>query len=212
MVATIEALLAARPEVVVDAAGHAALRARGPAVLRAGCDLLMLSVGALADPALEDEIRAAARAGGARARVASGGIGALDAIASAAVGGLERVTHTVRKPARTLMDPREAATLAAPREMFRGPARQGVLLFPESINVAAAVSLAGIGLDQTEVCVIADPAARRNQHEVVAEGAFGRLRFEIENIPREENPRTGRLVAMSVVHELLQRRAFLSVG
>ncbi len=154
-----------------------------------------------------------AKQGGSRVFVASGAIGALDAIASAAVcGGLRRVTHTTRKPARALLEPAEAADLTAPRELFRGSAREGALRFPESINVAAAVSLAGIGLDRTEVCVIADPSVDRNSHEVVAQGDFGDLRFEIRNIPTDENPRTGRLVAMSIVHALRQRHALLVVG
>lgn len=211
-VATLDALLAARPEVVVEAGGHAALRAHGAGVLRAGCDLLLLSVGALAEPGVEDALVAAARAGGSRARVASGAIGALDAIAAAAVGGLTRVTHTTRKPALALLDPAEATSLTAPREIFRGSAREGALRFPESINVAAAVSLAGLGLDRTEVRVIADPAAQRNQHEVVVEGTFGTLRFAISGIPSAEHRRTGRLVAMSVVHALRQRRAPLAIG
>jgi aspartate dehydrogenase len=205
-------LLALRPEIVVEMGGHAALAAHGPAILRAGIDLLMVSVGALADPGVETAIVEAARAGRAQARVASGAIGALDAIAAAAVGGLERVTHTTRKPARTLLGAEEAGHLAGPREIFRGSAREGALLFPESINVAAAVSLAGIGLDRTEVCVIADPSVQRNQHEVVAEGAFGRLRFEIQNVPTDQNPRTGRLVAMSLAQALRARRPGLSVG
>ena len=212
VVATLEDLLAERPEVVVEAGGHAALRAYGARVLGAGCDLIIVSVGALAEPGVEDELVAAARAGGGRARVASGAIGALDAIAAAAVGGLTRLTHTTRKPARTLLDADEAARMATPREIFRGTAREGALKFPESINVAAAVSLAGLGLDRTEVRVIADPALERNRHEVVAEGAFGTLRFEIEGIPSDENPRTGRLVAMSIVHTLRQRHAPLTIG
>jgi aspartate dehydrogenase len=175
-------------------------------------DLLMVSVGALAEPSVETAIVEAARAGHAQARVACGAIGALDAIAAAAVGGLERVTHTTRKPARTLLAAEDAAGLEGPREIFRGSARQGALLFPESINVAAAVSLAGIGLDRTEVRVIADPSVQRNQHEVVAEGTFGRLRFEIQNVPTDENPRTGRLVAMSLAHVLRARRPGLSIG
>ena len=85
-------------------------------------------------------------------------------------------------------------------------------MFPESINVAAAVSLAGIGLDRTEVCVLADPSIERNMHTVVAEGAFGRLQFEIQGIPTQENPRTGRLVAMSVMRTLLLRRAPIVIG
>ena len=206
-------LLEKRPEVVIEVAGHDALRCFGPRVLGAGIDLIVVSVGALAHRDVEQAVMESAKQGGSRVFVASGAIGALDAIASAAVcGGLRRVTHTTRKPARTLLAPAEAAGLTVPRELFRGSAREGALRFPESINVAAAVSLAGIGLDRTEVCVIADPSVCRNSHEVVAEGDFGDLRFEIHNIPTDANPRTGRLVAMSIVHALRQRRAPLVVG
>lgn len=208
LVATVEELLARRPDVVVEAAGHEALRCHGPAVLRAGVDLVVLAVGALADPRLEAELVDAARSGGARAIVASGGIGGLDALAAAAVGGLERVTHTTRKPPRAF----GMAGLSEPQELFRGCAREGVLRFPENINVAAAVSLAGIGLDRTEVCVIADPRLERNTHEVVAQGTFGELRFEIRGFPSDENPRTGRIVAMSVVKTLRRLHAPLVIG
>jgi aspartate dehydrogenase len=207
----IDDLLALRPDVVVELAGHAALRCHVPTVLRAGIDVLILAVGALADPDTERAIRDAAHAGESRAVVVSGGIGGLDAIASAGAGRLTRVTHVTRKPARALLPPQEASMLRGPRVLFEGSARQGVLVFPESINVAAAVSLAGLGLDQTEVRVIADPALERNRHEVVAEGDFGRLRFEIESVPTN-NPRTGRLVAMSVVHALRRRQARLQIG
>jgi aspartate dehydrogenase len=182
-------------------------------VLRAGIDLLVVSIGAMANKDVEEAILESAKQGGSRVYVASGAIGALDAIASAAVcGGLHRVTHTTRKPARALLEPAEAADLTEPRELFRGSAREGALRFPESINVAAAVSLAGIGLDRTEVCVIADPSVDRNSHEVVAEGDFGNLRFEIHNIPTEANPKTGRLVAMSIVQALRKRHAPMVVG
>lgn len=212
LVATVPELLALNPEVVVEAAGHDALREHGPAVLNAGCDLLFLGVGAFADPEVEQLIINAASEGGGRARVASGAIGALDAISAAAVGGISRVTHTTRKPARTLLPADEADRLTEASEIFRGNAREAALLFPESINVAAAVSLAGIGLDKTEVCVYADPDITRNRHEVEVEGEFGWLKFEIQGIPTEENPRTGRLVAMSVIRQLLLRRAPLSLG
>jgi len=172
----------------------------------------MVSVGAFAVPGVLDEMRAAAREGGSQAKIASGAIGALDAIAAAAVGGLDRVTHTTRKPAHTLLPPDEVATLTEARELFRGPAREAALRFPESINVAAAVSLAGIGLDRTEVVMIADPAVTRNIHIVTAEGAFGTLRFEIANVPSETNARTGKLVAMSIIHALRTRKATLIAG
>lgn len=210
--ASLADLLSQQPEVVVEAGGHAALRTYGPSILAAGVDLLIVSVGALADPAFERTLVDAARQGNSRAVIASGAIGALDALASAAVGGLTRVTHITRKPARALLPADEASRLRAPRELFRGAAREGVLRFPESVNVAAAVSLAGVGLDRTELCVIADPALERNTHEVIAEGAFGELRFQIQNVPTQENPRTGELVAMSVLHCLRQRTARLAVG
>jgi aspartate dehydrogenase len=78
--------------------------------------------------------------------------------------------------------------------------------------VAVAVSLAGLGLDRTEVRVIADPSVEHNRHEVTAEGTFGSLRFEIQSLPTETNPRTSRIVAMSVVRTLLSRRALIVVG
>jgi aspartate dehydrogenase len=208
--ATVEELIGERPDVVVEVGGHAALAAHGPAVLRAGIDLMLVSVGALAEHAVETAIVGAAGAGRSRAIVVSGAIGGLDAIAAAAVGGLSSVTHTTRKPARTLLG--ERANLDGPCELFRGSAREGALRFPESINVASAVSLAGIGLDRTEVRVIADPNVESNMHEVVAKGAFGELRFDIRNVPTEDNPRTGRLVAMSVLHALRRRQARLVLG
>lgn len=212
LVSDINELIAMHPEVIVEAAGHDALIAHGPAVLRSGCDLLFLGVGAFANPEIETLITNAAIEGGGRARVVSGAIGALDAISAASVGGINRVTHTTRKPARTLLSAEEAAGLTEAVEIFRGTARKAALLFPESINVAAAVSLAGIGLDATEVCIYADPAVTRNRHEVEVDGEFGWLKFEIQGIPTDENPKTGRLVAMSVVHQLLLRRAPLMLG
>ena len=211
-VATLDELLALEPDVVVEAAGHAALRAHGAAVLASGRELVIVSVGALADPQLERELGEAARAGGGRLVVASGAIGALDALAAAAVGGLERVRHTTRKPPRSLLPPDEAAALRVPRELFSGSAREAAVLFPESVNVAAAVSLAGLGFDRTEVRVIADPAVERNVHLVEAEGAFGRFQFEIHNVPSAANPRSARLAAMSIVQTLRRRGAWLVVG
>jgi aspartate dehydrogenase len=211
-VATLDELLEKRPDVIVEAAGHNALRGYGPGVLKSGCDLVTVSVGALADPGVYDTLVAAAEAGGGRIEVASGAIGALDAIAAASLGGLTRVIHTTRKPARALLSAEEADQLTETRELFHGSAREGVLKFPESVNVAAAVSLAGIGLDRTEVRVLADPHLERNQHEVMAEGAFGSLRFEIQNVPTEDNPRTGRIAAMSIAHRLLLRRAPIIIG
>ncbi len=211
VVTTLHDLLALRPDVVVEVAGHDGLRQHGPAVLRAGFNLIAVSVGVLAHPEVYDELLAAAEEGGTQMKVASGAVGALDAIAAAKRGGLERVTHTVRKPPRTLFGP-DSEPLSDPQTVFTGNAREAAIKYPESVNVTAAVSLAGLGLDRTEVRIIADPGVDRNQHEIAAEGAFGRLRFEVQGIPTDENPRTGRLVAMSIVNTLLAYRSPIVVG
>ena len=210
-VTTLDELLGKQLHVTVEVAGHNALRSYGPKILRAGCDLIAVSVGVLADPEAHDTLLAAAQAGGGRIKIASGAIGALDAIAAASLGGLTRVIHTTRKPAKALLGS-DADRLKVAKEIFYGSAREGALKFPESINVAVAVSLAGLGLDRTEVRIIADPSVEHNQHEVVAEGAFGSLHFEIQSVPTESNPKTSRLVAMSVVRTLMLRRAPIVIG
>ncbi len=193
------------PDVVLESGGHSAFRQHVPTLLAAGIDVISISVGALADPTLLAETQAAAERGGGRLRIPSGAIAALDAISAAAVGRIDRVVHTVRKPPPTLLDGEEGQAVlrsGVERVLYDGPAREATQLFPANVNVIAAVSLAGIGLDRTEARVIADPAVVHNTHDVEVEGDFGRLRFRIENVPSVENPKTGRIVPLSLVRSL----------
>lgn len=191
-------------DLMVDCAGHAGLRGHGAAILRSGCDLVTLSIGALADDKLRADLEQAARDGGAVLRLPSGAIGALDALASGAVGTLEGVTYTGRKPpkgwagspAEDVLD-LESMTEAAAH--FEGTARDAALRYPKNANVAAAVALAGVGFDLTQVRLIADPTVTENIHEVEASGSFGRFRFEIAGNTLPDNTRTSALAAMSVV-------------
>jgi aspartate dehydrogenase len=96
--------------------------------------------------------------------------------------------------------------------LYEGPARAGVTLFPQNVNVAAALALAGVGLDATMMRVYADPTVTLNTHEVQARGAFGELRLVLQNVPSPENPKTGRIVAMSVLKAVRNRLAPLVVG
>lgn len=208
------ALIALRPSVIAEAAGHEAFRDHLPAFLEAGIEALAISVGALADPATFARIMAAAETGGSRVRIPSGAIAGLDAISAAAVGRVDRVIHTVRKPPAALLDDPASGQRdggGRPTELFAGSAREAALRFPANVNVVAAVSLAGIGLDRTEVRIIADPAVTRNIHEVEVEGEFGRLAITIENTP-SENPKTGRIVPLSVVRALRARGESIVVG
>jgi aspartate dehydrogenase len=198
-------------DVVVEVAGQEAVRQHGEAVLLAGKDLLVLSIGALADDDLSDRLARATTRGGSHLLLPSGAIGGLDALSSAAVGGLDEVTLTTRKPPDALQTgtARDSALSDAASKavlLFEGAARDAVREFPANVNVAAALSLAGIGFDRTRVRIYADPAVSRNTHEVHARGWFGELTFRIQNVPTE-NPKTGRITALSVLKTLRDLRA-----
>ncbi len=216
---TVEAFLSVPFNVAVEVAGQGAVAQYGEAVLDAERDLMIVSVGALADDALRGRLSAVARTVNRRLLVPSGAIGGLDMLAAGAVGGLYAVTITTRKPPAALMTPHqtpeERAALLDAREpvtLYEGPAREAVKRFPQNVNVAAAVSLAGVGFDNTLVRVIADPAVTRNTHEVHARGAFGEFRLQVQNAPSPTNPKTGVVTALSVLKALRNLRETLVVG
>jgi aspartate dehydrogenase len=209
------AFLAQPMSLVVEAGGHAAVRKYGEAVLASGRDLMVVSVGAFADEELLARLQTAARAAGRQILIPSGAIAGLDTISAAAVGGLAEVSITTRKPPaawRGTAGEARALAATAPVLLYDGPARAGVRLFPQNVNVAAALALAGVGLDATTMRVYADPTVSLNTHEVLARGAFGELRLVLQNVPSTENPKTGRIVAMSVLKAVRNRLAPLVVG
>jgi aspartate dehydrogenase len=203
-----------RSDLLVEAATQAALVELAPRVLDAGRDLLVLSVGGLLD---HPEWPRLAAARGARIHAPSAAIAGLDGLKGAAVAGhLAAVTMETRKPPRGLAGAPGVAgrDLDALREetlVFEGSAREACRAFPANVNVVAAVSLAGLGPDRTRIRVYAVPGLDRNRHAVTAEGAFGRLFIEIENVP-SENPRTGKLSYLSTIAYLRDLRAPLRVG
>jgi aspartate dehydrogenase len=201
-------------DIVVETATQAALVELAPAILDAGRDLVVLSVGALLDHP-EWVTRAAARGG--RIHAPSAAIAGLDGLKGAAVDGhLDTVVMETRKPPRGLAGAPgvagiDLAAITTPTLVFEGTAREACRAFPANVNVVAAVSLAGLGPDRTRIRILADPAAERNRHTVTAEGAFGRLRIELENVP-SENPRTGKLSYLSTIAYLRDLGAPLRVG
>ncbi|MFN7751943.1 MAG: aspartate dehydrogenase [Pseudomonadota bacterium] len=217
LVDSLDALLALGPSFVAECAGHAGLLQHGPGVLRAGLDLVVASVGALADARLEGALREAAAAGGARMRIPSGAIGALDALASARVGGLEQVGYTGRKPPLAWRGTRAETVVDLDRiveatRIFEGSAREAALAYPQNANVCAAVGLAGVGMDETRVELYADPQARGNEHRLQAAGAFGELRFEVVGRPLAGNPKTSSLAAYSLIKTLVAPARAIAVG
>lgn len=212
LVADLAALLARRPSLVVECAGHQAVDAHGAAVLQAGVDLLVASIGSLADPAREQALRSAAAAAGRQLLLPAGAIGGIDWLAAARSTGLARVVYRSRKPpAAWVGSAAEAvcdlAALTAPFTFFRGTAGEAALRFPRNANVAATVALAGLGFDATEVEMVADPAAPGNVHEIEAESAGGSLALRIVGQPDPLNPRTSMMTAHSVARAVLNRGA-----
>jgi aspartate dehydrogenase len=197
-------LLSAGPDVVMEAAGHAAVAQHGPAVLAAGADLVITSTGVLADPATLENLRAASRGGG-RLLIAPGAVAGLDGLVAARLAGLSTVTYTSLKPphawrgtaaeaAVDLDDPVETQTI------FEGSAREAALAFPKNANVAVSVGLCGLGLDRTRARLVSSRKVSDPLGVIEAEGDFGTFRFEIFAHAAPSNPKTSRLTA----HSLLQ--------
>ena len=197
-------------DLMIDCAGHSALIAYGADILLRGVDLITVSVGALADQQLYDHLKNAALQSNAKMHIASGAIGALDCLQSARVGRLDSVTYVGRKPpngwkgspAEQVLD-LDALTGGA-KMHFQGTARAAALAYPKNANVAAAVALAGIGFDDTQVQLIADADVTENIHEIEAAGEFGSFRFQISGQSLPDNPRSSALAAMSVLSKVEQ--------
>jgi aspartate dehydrogenase len=209
-------LLSWKPTLVLECAGHEALAEHGAAVLRHGIDLLIASVGALANPELERTLREAAAAGGAHMQIPSGAIGGLDALAAARVGGLESVRYAGRKPVAAWRGtPAERVVdldaLEKAAVIFEGSAREAALTYPQNANVTAATALAGVGFDATRVTLFADPQGRGNEHQIEAEGRFGTLKFSVANAPLPENPKTSALAAYSLLRCVLARTEVIRI-
>ncbi len=194
--------LIAKSDLIIEAAGGGVVPSLAQQVFAAGKDLMVISVGALLD---HPEIIEHSRKTGCRLYCPSGAIAGLDGIKSASMGQIERITHTTRKPPEGL----EGAPylvergislrgLQEEKEIFSGSAREACRGFPANVNVTAAVSLAGIGPDETRVRILAVPGLARNCHDIDVEGEFGRLHVHIENVP-SENPKTGKLTALSII-------------
>jgi aspartate dehydrogenase len=208
LVSSVEDLLSSKPALVIECAGHAALKAAGPQVLVAGSDLLVASVGALADASIEAALRSAAQASGAKVRIPSGALGGLDVLGAARLAGLDSVIYTSNKaprawkgtPAEDIID---LDGLTEARVFFTGDARTAALTFPQNANVAAAVALAGIGFEKTVVNLTANPAATGNRHRIQAQGAFGEIDVSILGKTLADNPKTSMLAPYSLIRCLV---------
>jgi aspartate dehydrogenase len=205
--------------VVVEAASQAAVREVAVAALSNSKSVMIMSVGALSDKQLLEQIRSLAKEHHCNIYVPSGAIGGLDAVKSASIKGIECVTITTRKPAKGLKGAPfvvknniDIERFTRPTEIFSGPAAIAIKEFPANVNVAASLSLVGIGFEKTIVKVVVDPTITRNIHEIQVKGDFGDFHAKIENVPSETNPRTSYLAALSAIATLKQVCEPLKIG
>jgi aspartate dehydrogenase len=207
--------LSAVADIIIECAPSKLLRSIVAPFVSSGKTAIVLSAGALLDH--EDLIELAEQHGG-QIVVPTGALIGLDAVTAAAIGKIHSVRMVTRKPINGLAGARyivenniDIAGITEPLKIFDGTARQAAKGFPANLNVAVALSLAGIGPDQTRLEIWADPTVTRNVHRIEVESDSARFSMAIENIP-SENPRTGRITAQSVIAYLRKQRASLRVG
>ncbi|MFM9887956.1 MAG: aspartate dehydrogenase [Burkholderiales bacterium] len=218
-VASIDALLATKPDVVIEAASHEAVRSFALPVLERGIAFIVLSGGALTDDAFRATVEAAAARNKAMLYVPSGGIGGLDALKGVCAAGAEHVEIAVTKPPAAWKDIPYVERLgvdldrmSGPVVLFDGTAREGVPHFPANVNIAAVLSMAGIGFDRTRLKVVADPALKYNTHFINIRGKTGTINIKFESVPSPENPKTALLACYSAIAALKQLNSRVRYG
>ena len=212
-------LIAARPGIVIEAASHDAVREHVEALLSQGIAVIVLSGGALCDDELRARLERSAEKHGAPLYVPSGGIGGLDALKAACAAGVDEVSIAVTKPPAAWKGipyveklKLDLDRLPGPVTLFEGTAREGVPHFPANVNIAAVLSLAGIGFDRTRLKVVADPALRFNTHFVTVKGRTGTIDLRFESVPSPDNPKTAMLACYSALAAFRQFKSLVRYG
>ena len=207
--------LAEVADLVVECAPAEMLPEIARPVLGAGKKIMVLSCGALLD---HPELIDLAEQTGGQIIIPTGALIGLDAVSAAAEGKISSVRMITRKPIEGLLGAPylnengiDIEGISEPMRVFQGTARQAAKGFPANLNVAVALSLAGIGPDKTVLEIWADPTATRNTHKIVVESDAASFEMSIENIP-SENPKTGRITALSVIAAIRKLTAPLRVG
>ena len=195
-------------DLVVEAASQDAVKDVALSILQNRKNLLIMSVGALLDESIFEVLADACKEFKKTIYLPSGAIAGLDAL-KAIRDELDSVTLTTTKHPKSLKGAKFFETseiniesISEPTTIFEGTAKEAVTLFPANINVAALLSLVGLGSNSTQVRIIADPNTTKNTHQIIATGKFGQMSFTIENVPDENNPKTSHLAILSAIEKL----------
>ncbi|MVW71658.1 aspartate dehydrogenase [Bordetella sp. 15P40C-2] len=202
-------------DIVVECAPAALLPRIAEPVLKAGKKLLVLSSGALL---LNQQLVDIAREHGGQIIVATGALIGLDAVTAAAEGTINEVRMVSRKPPLgfagapyVVQNNIDLDAIKEPTRIYSGTAREAATGFPANLNVAVSLSLAGVGPDRTILEIWADPTVSRNIHRIEVDSEDAKFSMEIQNVP-SENPKTGRITALSAVAALRKLVAPLRIG
>lgn len=199
----VQALIDARPQMVLECAGHSAVKEFAAPLLRAGIDVIVSSIGVLADDGVRDELLEAEQGGG-RALLPAGAIAGLDGLLAARLAGLDEVTYTSFKPPHAWRGTAAERVLdldhpEMEREFFAGTAREAALAYPKNVNVGVAIALVGLGMDATRVHLVSSRNVTDPRGRIEARGAFGHFRFDIFARAAADNPKTSALTAYSIL-------------
>jgi aspartate dehydrogenase len=202
-------------DLVIECAPSKLVRSIVAPFVSRGKTAVVLSAGALLE---NEDLIALAKQHGGQIAVPTGALIGLDAMTAAAEGNIQSVRMVTRKPPKGLLgapylieNKIEIEGITEPLLVFEGTAREAAKGFPANLNVAVALSLAGFGPDRTRLEIWADPTVTRNVHRMEVDSDSARFSMSIENIP-SENPKTGRITALSVIAYLRKQRSALRVG
>lgn len=207
---SIESFLNSNIDLVVEVATIEVVKEVAVDILNKKIDLLVSSIGVFGNKPFFNKVIDICNRNDVNVYIPSGAVGGLDILKSAkTMGGLKKVQVITRKPpiALTTDDIDETE-----KEIFSGNAAEAITLFPRNMNIGIAVSLAGIGPEQTKVKVISDPTIDKNRHTIYAEGLFGEFKIEIKNEAMPNNPKTSYLAALSVLSSIQHKNDKLKIG
>jgi len=196
---TFEEFIEIDSDLIAECASQQALKQFSERVLKSGRDMLAMSEGAFLDNEFSKRIMKVVSETGKKMHLPSGAIGGLDVMKAAAMSGLTEVKLVTRKPPDSL-----GVGDGRVRTIFEGSAEEAVKLLPANINIAATLSLAGIGGKKTKVKVISDPRIRHIVHRLEVSGGFGRMTLTLHNVPHPDNPKTSALAVYSAIVTLQQ--------
>ncbi len=178
-------------------------------------DVMIMSVGGLVD--YLNELRVLAVKNNRRVYIPSGAISGVDAVKAANIGKIKEVTLTTTKNPAAFKGVVYAEKIGlnyikSDKVLFSGSAKEAVKYFPQNINVAAVLSLAGIGKARTKVKIIASPKVKNNIHEIKVVSDSGIIFTRTENVLHPDNPKTSFLAVLSAVATLRQILEPVKIG